>query len=89
MPTARRSRFQKPATSSAAAARLYSWGARALYLGQAFGLSAHRNAVASIAVGLDGGFGVKQLAARVDLQIRRVAEGSAKVADRLRRRAQR
>jgi hypothetical protein len=32
--------------------------------------------------GLEPGFGVKQLAARVDLQIRRVAEGSAKVADR-------
>ena len=35
--------------------------------------------------GIDSSFGVKQLAARVDLQIRRVAEGSAKVADRLRR----
>ncbi len=35
--------------------------------------------------GLEPGFGVKQLAARVDLQIRRVVEGSAKVADRLRR----
>ncbi|MCC7040625.1 MAG: Hpt domain-containing protein [Burkholderiales bacterium] len=35
--------------------------------------------------GLDAGFGVKQLMARVDLQIRRVAEGSGKVADRLRR----
>jgi chemosensory pili system protein ChpA (sensor histidine kinase/response regulator) len=35
--------------------------------------------------GLDAGFGVKQLAARVDLQIRRVVEGSGKVADRLRR----
>ena len=35
--------------------------------------------------GLDAGFGVKQLAARIDLQIRRVVEGSAKVADRLRR----
>ena len=35
--------------------------------------------------GLDPGFGVKQLAARVDLQIRRVVEGSAKAADRLRR----
>ena len=34
---------------------------------------------------LDAGFGVKQLAARIDLQIRRVAEGGAKVADRLRR----
>jgi len=35
--------------------------------------------------GLDHGFGVKQLCARIDLQIRRVAEGSGKVADRLRR----
>jgi chemosensory pili system protein ChpA (sensor histidine kinase/response regulator) len=35
--------------------------------------------------GLDSGFGVKQLCARIDLQIRRVAEGSGKVADRLRR----
>jgi len=35
--------------------------------------------------GLDRGFGIKQLCARVDLQIRRVAEGSGKVADRLRR----
>ena len=35
--------------------------------------------------GLEPGFGVKQLAARVDLQIRRVVEGSAKAADRLRR----
>ena len=35
--------------------------------------------------GLEVGFGVKQLAGRIDLQIRRVAAGSAKVADRLRR----
>ncbi|NDP43400.1 MAG: hypothetical protein GZ089_11905, partial [Aromatoleum sp.] len=35
--------------------------------------------------GLEAGFGVKQLAARIDLQIRRVVEGSGKVADRLRR----
>ncbi|HVF64087.1 MAG TPA: Hpt domain-containing protein [Casimicrobiaceae bacterium] len=35
--------------------------------------------------GVETGFGVKQLAARIDLQIRRVAEGGAKVADRLRR----
>src|SRR2546423_9443347 len=34
--------------------------------------------------GLEAGFGLKQLAARIDLQIRRVAEGGAKVADRLR-----
>jgi len=35
--------------------------------------------------GLEPGFGSKQLAARIDLQIRRLVEGSAKVADRLRR----
>ena len=35
--------------------------------------------------GLDRGFGVKQLCARIDLQIRRVSEGSGKAADRLRR----
>src|SRR5688572_29014408 len=35
--------------------------------------------------GVETGFGVKQLAARIDLQIRRIAEGGAKVADRLRR----
>jgi chemosensory pili system protein ChpA (sensor histidine kinase/response regulator) len=35
--------------------------------------------------GLEPSFGVKQLAARIDLQIRRVVGGSAKVADRLRR----
>jgi chemosensory pili system protein ChpA (sensor histidine kinase/response regulator) len=35
--------------------------------------------------GVESSFGVKQLAARVDLQIRRVVEGSAKAADRLRR----
>ncbi|GIK87392.1 MAG: hypothetical protein BroJett026_28730 [Betaproteobacteria bacterium] len=35
--------------------------------------------------GIDAGFGLKQLAARIDLQIRRVAEGGTKVADRMRR----
>jgi chemosensory pili system protein ChpA (sensor histidine kinase/response regulator) len=35
--------------------------------------------------GLASSSGVKQLVARIDLQIRRVAEGSTKVADRLRR----
>jgi chemosensory pili system protein ChpA (sensor histidine kinase/response regulator) len=34
---------------------------------------------------LEASFGVKQLAGRLDLQMRRVVEGSAKVADRLRR----
>ena len=32
---------------------LVSWGARALYVGPGFGLSAHRNAVAVLALGLD------------------------------------
>ena len=36
---------------------------------------------AIVAGGLDPGFGAKQLAARLDLQIRRVVEGSVKVAD--------
>jgi chemosensory pili system protein ChpA (sensor histidine kinase/response regulator) len=35
--------------------------------------------------GVESGYGVKHLAARVDLQIRRAVEGSAKAADRLRR----
>ena len=35
--------------------------------------------------GIEGGFGIKQLCGRVDLQIRRYVEGSAKVADRMRR----
>jgi len=33
---------------------LVGWGARALYVGPGFGLSPHRNAVAVLAVGLDG-----------------------------------
>lgn len=33
---------------------LVSWGARALYAGPGFGLSPHRNAVAVLAMGLDG-----------------------------------
>jgi chemosensory pili system protein ChpA (sensor histidine kinase/response regulator) len=35
--------------------------------------------------GVDNSFGVKQLCGRIDLQIRRFVEGSAKVADRMRR----
>ncbi|MBS0327358.1 MAG: Hpt domain-containing protein [Proteobacteria bacterium] len=34
---------------------------------------------------IEASFGAKQLVARIDMQIRRVAEGSAKVSDRLRR----
>jgi AraC-like DNA-binding protein len=37
---------------------LYSWGAGALYIGPALGLSAHRNAVAVLALGLDAPFDV-------------------------------
>lgn len=40
---------------------------------------------AIVAEGLEASVGAKQLAARIDLQIRRVVEGSTKVADRLRR----
>lgn len=39
-------------------AGLYFWGARALYLGPAFGLSAHRNAVAVLCAGAAGPFEV-------------------------------
>jgi AraC-like DNA-binding protein len=37
---------------------LYSWGARALYLGPALNLTPHRNAVAVLAVGIDAPFSV-------------------------------
>lgn len=38
--------------------RLHAWGARVLYLGPALGLTAHRNAVAVLAIGLDAPFRV-------------------------------
>lgn len=38
--------------------QLYSWGARALFLGESLRLSAHRNAVALLALGLDVPFSV-------------------------------
>lgn len=38
--------------------QLYSWGARAMYVGFALNLSAHRNAVAVLAIGLDAPFDV-------------------------------
>jgi AraC-like DNA-binding protein len=37
-------------------AQVYSWGARALFIGTALGLSPHRNAVAVVAVGLEAPF---------------------------------
>ncbi len=42
----------------APSARLYSWGARALFLGQALGLTPHRNAVGVLAIGLEAPFEV-------------------------------
>lgn len=50
----------QPASSDAPGTRLFAWGARAIYLGPAFNLSAHRNAVGVIALGLDGPFGVAE-----------------------------
>jgi len=47
------SRYQKAATNRP---QLYSWGARSLYIGPSLNLSAHRNAVAVVAIGLDGKF---------------------------------
>jgi AraC-like DNA-binding protein len=44
--------------AAAAAPRIFFWGARALYLGPAAGLSAHRNAVAVLCAGLDEPFGL-------------------------------
>ena len=51
-----RARFQEAAAPSPDAARLYAWGARVLYIGPALNLSAHRNAVAVLALGLDAPF---------------------------------
>ncbi len=53
-----RSRFHDAAAPQPPAARIFAWGARALYVGPALNLSAHRNAVAVIALALDGAFGV-------------------------------
>jgi AraC-like DNA-binding protein len=50
--------FQKLAAVSAMGPRLFGWGARALYLGHALNLSAHRNAVAVLAIGVDAPFSV-------------------------------
>jgi len=51
-----RARFQEAAAPLPADARLYAWGARVLYVGPALNLTAHRNAVAVLALGLDGPF---------------------------------
>ncbi len=46
---------------------LISWDARALYIGPAFNLAAHRNAVAVLVIALDGELGVARDAAHPDL----------------------
>jgi AraC-like DNA-binding protein len=48
--------FQKLATVSTAAPRVFGWGARALYLGRALNLSPHRNSVGVLAIGVDAAF---------------------------------
>ena len=50
-------RFQEAAAALPPGARLFAWGARVLYVGPALNLSAHRNALAVLALGLDGPFG--------------------------------
>ena len=51
--------------------RIYSWGARALYLGPALNLSAHRNAVALVALGLEGTFDVARDPTNLELGFRK------------------
>ncbi len=46
--------------AAALRAQLFSWGSRALYVGPSLNLSPHRNAVAVLAIGLDGPFEVEQ-----------------------------
>jgi AraC-like DNA-binding protein len=50
------SRFQELITSPADGAKLFSWGARAVYAGPVLGLTPHRNAVAVVAIGVDEPF---------------------------------
>jgi len=51
--------------------RIFAWAARALYVGPALNLSAHRNAVAVLALGLDGPFDVADPPADAPLRYRR------------------
>src|SRR5689334_14049326 len=53
-------RFQEAAAPLPPGAKLWAWGARVLYAGPALNLSAHRNAVAVLAMGLDGPFEVAE-----------------------------
>jgi AraC-like DNA-binding protein len=55
-----RARFQEAAAPLPEGAQLYAWGARVLYVGPALNLTAHRNAVAVLALGLDGPFEVAE-----------------------------
>jgi AraC-like DNA-binding protein len=58
MTAASRGRFQEAAAPLPQGAQLYAWGARVLYVGPALNLTAHRNAVAVLALALDGSFEV-------------------------------
>jgi AraC-like DNA-binding protein len=60
MTAAVRARFQEAAAPLPKGAQLYAWGARVLYVGAALNLTAHRNAVAVLALGLDGPFEVAE-----------------------------
>src|SRR5688572_4547353 len=46
----------RPAGAHPESPKLYFWGARTLFIGQALGLSAHRNAVAVLCAGVDAPF---------------------------------
>jgi AraC-like DNA-binding protein len=46
----------RPPAAQATPPKLFVWGARTLFLGQALGLSAHRNAVAVLCAGIDAPF---------------------------------
>lgn len=52
--------------AAAHAPKLYSWGARALYIGPSLNLSPHRNAVAVLAIGLHGPFEVAEAPGAAD-----------------------
>ena len=58
MPKRRSANSTTTSGAAQSAPRIYFWGARALYLGPAVGLSAHRNAVAVLCAGLYERFGL-------------------------------
>lgn len=63
------SRFHDAAETTPA--RIFAWGGRAIYVGPALNLSAHRNAVAVVALGLDHDFRVAEITAVTSGRYRR------------------